>query len=245
MRPIYMYDKKEITMLIESTKSQNHDSLKMLIYGEPGNGKTFLVKSIQEPTLIISAEGGTLSISDAEIDMINIAKDNHGNLIPEEKRIARLGEVYAYLLTDECKAKYKWIYIDSLSEISQNLVKQLNLEFPDRKDSLVLYGENSKRMRSLVKSFRDIPFYNIVFTALASAEKDENNQRYLGISMIGKIGSELPAMFDEVLYLYKNDDERMLITSKSEKLIAKDRSGKLNKQEPANLQVVINKIRGV
>ena len=91
---------------------------------------------------------------------------------------------------DKCKNKYKWIFIDSLTEISQNLMEQLYLEFPERKDSLVMYGENGKRMRSLIKSFRDIPYYNVVMTALSAVDKDENNVRITGVSMVGNISEK-------------------------------------------------------
>lgn len=232
-------------MRVVSTSGQGHDKIKMLVYGEPGNGKTSLAATIKERVLIISAEAGLLCLAGREIDSIDISTDDNGVMIPEEKRIARLGEVYTYLISQECRDKYDWIFIDSLTEISQNLVKQLNAEFPDRKDSLVLYGENAKRMRSLIKSFRDLPYYNVIFTALSSVEKDENNQRFLGIDMVGKLAASVPAFMDEVFYLHKGAEERSLITCGSEKLVVKDRSGKLNKQEPADLQLIINKIRGV
>jgi hypothetical protein len=235
----------EVGVRVVSTNGQGHDKIKMLIYGEPGNGKTSLAATLKERVLIVSAEAGLLCLAGHSIDTIDISVDDNGTLVPEEKRIGRLGEVYAYLITQECRDKYDWIFIDSLTEISQNLVKLLNTEFPDRKDSLVLYGENAKRMRSLIKSFRDLPYYNVIFTALSSVEKDENNQRFLGVDMVGKLSSSIPAFFDEVFYLHKGAEERSLITCGSEKLVVKDRSGKLNKQEPANLQVIINKIRGV
>jgi hypothetical protein len=204
-------------------------------------------KTIDEPTLIISAECGLLSLADKEIDMIDLSIDDNGNLIPKEKRIERLKQVYSYLLTEEAR-KYKWVFIDSLSEIAQNLMESLYLEFPDRKDSLPMYGENSKRMRSIIKSFRDLPGYNVVMTCLSEIDKDENNQRFIGVQMVGKISQVIPAFFDEVFYLHvaKQEDgsyQRSLITGRTEKLIAKDRSGKLEQYEKPNLQIIANKIR--
>ena len=237
-------------MKITKTKDCGVDKLKMIIYGEPGSGKTTLAGTIGEPTLIISAESGLLSLRGHSIDVIDMTTDDYGVLIPKEKRITRLQAIFAYLLTEECKSRYKWIFIDSLTEISQNLVEQLQLEFPERKDSLVLYGENAKRMRSLIKSFRDLPHYGVIFTALSTIDKDENNQRFTGLSLIGKIADSAPGLFDEVFYLATKQDpetgaiERRLITSKTEKLVAKDRSGVLNHLEPADLGLIIKKIRG-
>lgn len=236
-------------MKISTTKAVGNDALKILIYGESGSGKTTLAGTINEPTLIISAEAGLLCLSDKQIDVIDISRDDDGRLIPKESRIDRLGEAYKYILSDEAKKKYKWIFIDSLTEISQCLMDKLSVEYPEKSQSLVMYGENAKRMRSLVKSFRDIAEYNIVMTALSQNEKDENNQRFIGISAVGSIADKLPAFFDGVFYLHveqnkeTGEERRMLITSKTDKLMVKDRSGKLNKVEPANLSVIAEKIK--
>lgn len=235
-------------MLIKSTKSLHINSLKMIIYGEPGAGKTTLASTIKEPTLIISAEAGLLSLNGHDIDVVDISQDDEGSIIPKEKRIARLFEVYKFLLTAEAKRKYRWIFIDSITEIAQNLLESLHQEFPDRKDTLVLYGENGKRMRSLIKSFRDLPHYNVVFTALSEREKDETGRYYLGISMPGKISQAVPAFFDEVLYLHTAKDEqgnvdRVLVSKKTDNNVCKDRSSKLLPVEKPDLSIIAGKIQ--
>lgn len=238
---------KEVKMNINNTQNTGVSVLKILVFGESGVGKTTLAGTINEPTLIISAEAGLLSLGNKKIDVIDLSLDDNGNVIPKEKRIARLGEVYQYLTSDACRKKYKWIFIDSLTEINQNLLEQLNLEFPERKDSLPMYGELAKRMRSLVKTFRDLPYYNVVFTALSETDKDENGQRFIGISLVGSFSTKIAAFFDEVLYLHADRDadgntKRILVTEKSDKLMAKDRSGKLNKFEEPNLALIASKI---
>ena len=176
---------------------------------------------------------------------MDITTDDEGRVIKKEDRIKRLGDAYAYLMTPEANEKYDWVFVDSLSELSQAMMDQLNTEFPDRKDSLVMYGENSKRMRSLVKSFRDLPNYNVVFTALSDIDKDENGARFTTVQMVGSISKQLPAFFDEVFYLYANEDgERALLTTGDSKVIAKDRSGKLDRIEKPNLAMVASKIKG-
>lgn len=230
-------------MKISSTKTDGKHPIKMLIYGESGSGKTSLAGTIKEPVLLISAESGLLTLRDKEIDVIDISQDDNGVMIAKEKRISRLGEVYNYLLTDDARKKYKWIFIDSLTEISQNLIEQLNSEFPERKDSLVMYGENSKRMRSLIKSFRDIPYYNVAMVALSTIDKDENGIRFTTFDLVGNFAAKLPGFFDEVFYLHVDKDgKRALITEKSERVIAKDRSGKLGKIEAPDLSIIASKI---
>jgi hypothetical protein len=237
-------------MKITSTKESSDNCIKMIVYGESGVGKTSLAKTIKEKTLIVSSEAGLLCLKDAQpaIDVIDITRDDNGKAIPKENRIAKLNEVYRFLQTKECLDKYKWVFIDSLTEISQNMVEALNKEFPDRKDSLVLYGENAKRMRGLIKSFRDLPGLNVIFTALPSIEKDEHNKRYTTINMIGKIADQVAAFFDLCLYMTTVEDKegavtsRYLRTEKSDNLVCKDRSGCLSKFEPANIDHIYNKI---
>jgi phage nucleotide-binding protein len=241
--------RKELKMKVTSTKDHGVDKIKMLIYGPAGSGKTSLARTLpnHERCLIVSAEAGLLSISDTDIDLIDITTDDDGNAVAKTDRIKRLGEVFTFLATGEAKSKYDWVFIDSLTELSDALIDQLNAEYPDKKDSLVMYGENSKRMKALVKSFRDMPHYNVVFTALPAVDKDQDGVRFTTIQMVGKIAEKLPAMFDEVFYLHVDSDgQRGLVTStpSDSKMPAKDRSGKLEKLEKADLAYIASKIKG-
>jgi phage nucleotide-binding protein len=238
---------------IRTTKEQSQSTVKMLIYGESGAGKTSLAATLSEPTLIISSEAGLLCLANKEkaIDVIDISKTDDDKVIKKEMRINRLLEAYTFVNQPEVQKKYKWLFIDSLTEISQNLIEALYREFPDRKDSLVMYSENAKRMRGLIKSFRDIPHYNVVFTALPAVNEDENHFRFTSISMVGKaVASVVPAMFDEVFYLDviesedRKEQKRVLLTQKKSTLVCKDRSGMLDEHEPANLDHIAKKIRG-
>lgn len=236
-------------MKITTTDGVGQNELKILVYGESGSGKTSLAKTIGEPTLIISAEAGLLPLRGHKIDVIDITRDDDDKLIPKELRMKKLSQAYQHLLTKEAQDKYKWVFIDSLSELSQNLLEALQLEFPERNQTLPMYGELNKRTRSLVKSFRDLPAFNVVFTALSEVDKDETGVRVIQPTMIGKFANQLPALMDEVFYLHveKNeetgDTKRVLVTQKNDRLIAKDRSGVLSKIEDANLSLITKKIR--
>jgi phage nucleotide-binding protein len=232
-------------MLITNTNQVHSNGIKCLIYGESGVGKTSLVKTINEPTLIISAESGLLSIAGSNIDVFDL--NQYDNL---EKKIASIGEVYRALNTQEYKEKYKCIFIDSITEISQQLVQFLKTKYPDKRETLVMWGEYSEKIKQMIKAFRDLQGYDVVFTALRSVEKDDIGRRYFGVDMNGKISKQIEALVDELFCLEVIESEdgekkRVLITNRTDQYSAKDRSGKLNQYEPSNLGLVFNKIKGV
>lgn len=233
-------------MKIQVTGSGDNKKIKMIICGPSGNGKTrsaVYLKRSGRRILIISCEAGLASISDENIDYIDISIDDNGALIPKEKRILRLMEIYKLLQTKEFMDKYDTIFIDSLSELSACLHDMLKLEFPDRKDSLVLFGTLSQKSKDLVRAFRDQPNYHIIFTCLNKIEKDDNGRRYSGFSMIGGIADLLPQYFDEVLQIRINQEgKKEFVCHATETMVCKDRSGKLLPVEPYDLGDIFNKI---
>lgn len=235
-------------MRIASTNSVTENKIKCVINGLSGAGKTSLVRTLvgagYKP-LIASFESGLLSIAGTGIDYVDGTRDDAGNVIAKELRLQRLMEIYRYILSKEALEKYDTIYIDSLTEVCQCMFDALRKEYPDRKDNLVLYGELGQKMRDLIKAFRDIPNYHVVFTCLSKTEKDENGKRYLGFDLIGSIADKLPQFFDEVFYLHVTQDGgRELMCNNTTSIITKDRSSKLSSTETADLGAVFNKILG-
>lgn len=246
-------------MLIQNTRDLGSDGIKVVVAGEAGNGKTTLARTLSEGlqgerVCIVSAEAGLLSLRGADIDVIDIQKDDKGELIPKEKRLDRLGQVYAWLIEPAQLAKYRWIFIDSLTELNQNMLERLEAdpEFQGPKNTIKKFGELSTRMRSLAKTFRDLPHYNCVFTALVKTTTDSDQKTSLSIDMVGAFADKLPALFDEIFYLGVSSEidektqrnKRMLLTQKTDKVtFPKDRSGSLDRLEPADLSLIAKKIR--
>lgn len=234
-------------MKIGTTSQDTLSSVKCLIYGLPGVGKTTLAGTV-DSALIISAEAGLIPLRDKSIDVIDISIGDDGSLIPRPMRAQKVMEAYKFLLTDEARKRYKWVFIDSITEIAQNISEQCNQEFPDRKDSLVLWGEYNKRMRGLVKAFRDLPGYNVVVIALEVEDKDDIGRRFPAIDVPGKISQQMPQFFDIVMRAVSVQKEdkiaRALLTQGGDKFIAKDRTGKLSAQEPMNFSTIFKKING-
>lgn len=240
-------------MRIVSTDEAAASAIKICIIGHAGAGKTFLASTIKESVLVVSAESGLLTLKKFKIPYVDITVDDKGEAIPEAKRIARLAEVYKWLQTAEPRAAYKWIFIDSLTEIAQNMVKALDSDpqYSSEKMALKKWGQYNTEMKGMIKAYRDLPYYNVVFTALAEDDKDESTGMIVKrVMMPGKISQQVPAWFDEVFYLgtskdAEGNDVRKLLTSATERIPdPKDRSGNLDKFEQPDLAIIINKIRG-
>ena len=87
---------------------------------------------------------------------------------------------------------------------------------------------------------------NVFYTCLQRDDKDDIGRVTHLPNLIGSIRESCPAMFDFVfaMRIFETEDEkkRALQTDSNDGYIAKDRSGKLNNYEPADLGAIINKV---
>lgn len=212
---------------------------KILVYGGAGVGKTTLIASLRGKVLILSAEAGLLSLAGADLDAD----------VVEVQSIDALRAVYAELRAGD--HGYDWVVLDSVSEIGEVC---LSAEKAKTKDPRQAYGSLSDEMTKIMRAFRDLSC-GVYFSAKLSSTKDEATGRVShGVSMPGaKLGEALPYLFDEVFRLVVIDEDdgeggkvsaRYLMTSTDGKSVAKDRSGRLDALEPADLGAVVAKIGG-
>lgn len=236
-------------MRIQSTKEVSQGPVKMLVFGASGMGKTSLAKTMPKP-LVISAERGLLSLGGTEIDFIDISVDlvkgqdgkEHEVSVPLYERPAKLREVFEYLQTEDARKKYQSVMLDSLTEMAQGVRAQCEVS---GKKGWEMWGLYSATMINLIKAFRDLPFYHVVFTCLEEEDKDENGKRFYSPAMPGTAAKEfLVPAFDEVFRYYIVNGKRALGTEVQEAYKAKDRSGKLLPIESPDIGAVIRKIRG-
>jgi len=219
---------------IHSTSDTQNKKVNLLGYGESGAGKTTGIATLPSP-IILSAEGGLLSISDYQLPYIEI------------KSMTDLIEAYEWLTKSQESAQFESVAIDSISEIGEVV---LSAEKKESKDPRQAYGEMQDQVSSIIRNFRDIPGKHVYMTAKLEKAKDEQGRLLYYPSMPGNKSSQgLPYFFDEVLAfrVEKNENSvnRMLLTESDGLWTAKDRSGKLNTWEPPHLGNIINKIQGV
>lgn len=231
-----------------STKDVATMTLKSLIYGPPGIGKTSTALTLSpKTTLIVSNEGGLLPLT---------GKDFFGIEIEHWKDLTQL---WKDLQTDEYKKKYDTIFVDNLSEIGETCkafiadekrpavrgkVDKIYEEQLDIKD-WSLYSELMKRF---IRMYRDLP-YNLIFTCWEDTIQDDQTGAIMHAPLLAgkKLATSLPGYFDEVFRMVIKGEgaetERYFLTEHTNRSIAKDRSGKLDRLEKPSWETVMQKIR--
>ena len=207
------------------------DTVKMLVYGDPGVGKTVFSCS-GDRTIFIDVEGGSLSVQN-RIKAKKVAR----------KRFDTFDEIEEFVRgLREKGSKADTLVIDSITELQKKLMDSIVAQHPEVKrpygDGLTVgdWGYNTERMRRFIRMARDLDM-NVIFTALAMEEKNEMT----GVvktppKMSPKLSADVCGYVDIVGYLYVDNvtDEdgesvpirRMLIQPVG-MYYAKDRSGAL------------------
>ena len=219
---------------VKTTGSLAANGVKVLVYGQAGAGKTSLIKTLPSP-IVLSAEGGLLSIQDANLPFIEITS------------MTELQEAYTWLTSSDEAKSYKSVALDSISEIAEVC---LNTEKKATKDPRQAYGAMQEQMADIIRAFRDLPGRHVYMSAKLEKTQDEMGRVLYSPSMPGnKTGQALPYFFDEVLALRVEKDgdgntQRALMCDSDGLWLAKDRSGKLDAWEAPDLSAVIAKIGG-
>ena len=208
--------------------------VKLLVYGHAGAGKTSLIPTLPAP-IVLSAEGGLLSIAGADVPYIEISD------------MAALREAWDWLAHSAEAQQYQSVALDSISEIAEVV---LVAEKKAAKDPRQAYGAMQEQMTDIIRAFRDLPGRNVYMSAKLEKQQDEMGKILYSPSMPGnKTGQSLPYFFDEVLALRVEKDsegvpQRALMCHSDGVWQAKDRSGRLDTWETPDLGALINKIGG-
>jgi hypothetical protein len=227
----------KITTIDESIES---NGLKCLVYGMLGSGKTRLAAtaaSQDSPVLIINAEGGLLSLQDVPDDV-----KSHIQVVTV-KDLGELGDAYELAIKEH---NWKWICIDSISDVAEVILAS---EKATNKDPRAAYGNLADIMMSTLRLFRDLPMYNVYMSAKMTRFTDEITQRtmYWPLMPGKQLTNGIGYLFDEVFALRVEVDKeigtyRVLQTNRDIQYEAKDRSGRLDLFEPADLTLIEQKI---
>lgn len=213
------------------TPAESIEHLSLLIYGEPGAGKTFLAGTAQDhpdtsPVIIFDIEGGVTTLRRRrDIDVIQI------------RSIKELEQKYNELAADT-SGYYKTVVVDSLTELQKldmrDIMEEQYQKRPDTTDKDVPsqreWGKSGEHIRKIVRAFRDLPM-NSIFTALSTIDKDEAGIVTYFPDLPGKLRIHIPGFVSIVGYLTANEEKgeilRRLQVAKTRRVIAKDRTDSL------------------
>lgn len=210
--------------------------LNLLIYGEPGAGKTYLAGTALDdkatsPVLLLDVEGGAVTLrSRKSLDVVQV------RTIKEVENVNN--ELY-----NAKDMHYKTVIIDSLTElqkldmrtVQQNeynrTPEKVDIDVPSQR----AWGKSGERVRRIITAYKDLPCH-VIATCLVGSELDEVNgvMNYYP-SLPGKLRGDVPGYFDVVGYLKATSKKvgqdteivRTLQVAKTERVVAKDRTGVL------------------
>ncbi len=192
-----------------NTKDETTQFRKTLLYAHAGWGKTTQAKHFTAhygKGFIISGESGLSSIRSAGIDYLPFSSFDGRN--DPAKDVYSFTGIIRTILSDEFKAaQYKWLMLDSMTELS-DMAMQWSTSNADKRaaetgkkvNGFEVWGDYADKLLLSSKFIRDLP-YHVILTALAVEKENEaTGNKDIWPSMQGnKVVTQLLGIFDNVL----------------------------------------------
>jgi len=249
-----------------------HRGIKAAIFGKPGSGKTWLLKSLTAgTTLFFDLEAGDLAIGDLAVDTIRprtwqecrdfaafIGGPNPALRDDQPYSQAHYDAVCRKFGDPKALERYETVFIDSITVAGRLCFQWCGGQpeaFSDKTgkpDLRGTYGLHGREMIGWLVHLQNPRAKNIVFVGVLDEKLDDFNRKIYVPQIEGaKTGLELPGIVDEVLTLTEIKDEdgksyRAFVchTFNPYGLPAKDRSGRLDMIEEPHLGRLFEKIGG-
>lgn len=210
--------------------------VKTFVYGASGAGKTYAIGRLPNP-IILSTEDGLLSLAKEHPQLHCMSITNY----------AQMTEALQWATASAEAKQYSHLVLDSFSDLAEILLASLK---PTVKDPRQAYGETNETILKICRMIRHLD-RDVYMTSKEGQIVDADGIAKFGPLFPGKaLAMQVPYFFDEVFQLVINTDPatnertRWFRTAGDMQYVAKDRSGRLDLWEPADLNAVYTKIRG-
>ena len=181
--------------IINAGQARSSTTIKGLIYGDSGSGKSFLAATAPKPLVLLTEKNGQASISHSnpEADIIHI--ENANMLAAVLREIDESPKDFA---------QYDTIVIDSLTEAQRLLKDRIMARKKDGQGFQIQdWGKMAENMRALIRRIRNLK-KNVICICLIESETEESTGvRHSRPAFEGrKTGSEIAQYFNFVGCLY-------------------------------------------
>lgn len=212
--------------------------ISMIIYADPGVGKTTLATTLPgDETLIINVEAGLGAILGKGHSIFYLKDD-----------LSQLDQLYKHIRTE--KHPWKYVVVDNISELENWIVNVLykgrGKDFPELSE----YGDASSKMREYLHLFRDLVEMGItvIFNAWEMNIEIKNAGGEVVTKtcprMFKKISAEVCGLVDMVGHLecWEKTGDRWIRFHPQKNLIAKTGFKGISAEEPPDLPQLLEKI---
>ncbi|MCS6955891.1 MAG: ATP-binding protein [Candidatus Calescibacterium sp.] len=184
-------------------------SLKILVYGRSGTGKTYSLSTIPDayrPVIIANVDNKLVSLPSDKTKDFYVSE--HIKSVQE----------YGEFLKSASEMEFKTLIIDSLSLLQQRHGQSMSSLVEDPQKRLIYYDRLYRHTIQLIdKTIETFPDKTIICTLLEDI--DGLTGRYSGELMLtGKSKSVLPSRFDIIMYAKKQKGKYMWVINSDENL---------------------------
>lgn len=191
-----------------NTADETTSYLKTLVYANAGWGKTTQAKYYQKKYgkgFVLSGESGLSSIRGAGIDYLPFSSFDGAH--DPDKGVFSFKGIVKMMLTKEFKDQgYKWIMVDSITELSDMVMEYATAQAEatavktgKKVNGFEKFATYNQLFLASCKFIRDLP-YHVVLSALSVESDNEDGAREVYPNVQGaKMRSQLMGIFDNVL----------------------------------------------
>jgi hypothetical protein len=164
-------------------------TLKLLLAGDPGSGKTRLASTFPN-VFYANADAGMMSVVDRQPPFVDV--DSTETLTQLLQALRQTPKQRQQILG----APVSTVVVDTVDSIQKILIEERKKE--QKKDALAIsdWGWLGDQLRVLIRNFRNLDM-NVIFTVhLKAVEDSESGQTFIKPGLQGQMGDEIAAYFD-------------------------------------------------